>query len=447
MSVHLFDDRQAREKVIPARRYIIHMRRLVCGSKDVIHALRSFEQLVFSPPSISEDGESVQSFLDFDAHPGDCACQVRPVGLHQIFVKFRKSPQGTRADLDWTIELLQQLHDRALWVHQQLCDTGAPLERIADGLNRDSMTINELYAKTGVQGWFDLIDNRISMGDNESDYVSSHARSGSPARSDSASSDAHPPTPGTVASTDDARLTVESLASLHLDAGGLPKGQGYDASPNGLYTPPPSLPPSRRPSQRILSYAALQQQSSGSDMSSSSLLLEPLERSKRIRDRALSEVWDVEDWFMVVQFLTYSNMLARFKSCVHKPGADAFIYRLSPKLAWEEHLRRDGDELQCRFRKGPARCPWRKREDTWKLAEQELGTMQTWLSNISCRLVRSLCLNPNLPEGLHAVACETMRQGPRSSEYSQRQLSTNGYTCLPCIYLSPPPQSASCQPS
>ncbi|KAJ3146722.1 hypothetical protein HDU86_008410 [Geranomyces michiganensis] len=163
MSVLLFDDFSAREKPILQRLYPFHLRRIIRGARDATHALTAFEKLVFpepggpavptAPAETSDEKYSWGTFMDFDSHVGDCACQIRPMMLLNILDEFRKNTEITRNHFASVREKLQHMVDRAAAFHHELCDKNTPVHRL-NNLSKREETLNSFYEKTGLLFWW-----------------------------------------------------------------------------------------------------------------------------------------------------------------------------------------------------------------------------------------------------------------------------------------------------
>ncbi|KAJ3160787.1 hypothetical protein HDU88_007839 [Geranomyces variabilis] len=166
MSVLLFDDFSAREKPLLQRLYPFHLRRIIRGARDAAHALTAFEKLVIpepespsttlvptTPADTSYETYSWGTFMDFDSHVGDCACQIRPVMLLNILNEFRKNAGVTRKRFAGVREKLQQMVGQAAAFHRELCDKNTPVHRL-NNLSKREETLNSFYEKTGLMFWW-----------------------------------------------------------------------------------------------------------------------------------------------------------------------------------------------------------------------------------------------------------------------------------------------------
>ncbi|KAJ3174874.1 hypothetical protein HDU87_006666 [Geranomyces variabilis] len=166
MSVLLFDDFSAREKPLLQRLYPFHLRRVIRGARDAAHALTAFEKLVFpelkrvsgtlvptAPTDASYEKYSWGTFMDFDSHVGDCACQVRPVMLLNILDEFRNNAAVIRKRFANLHEQLQQIVDQAALFHHELCNKNTLVHRL-NNLSKREETLNSFYKKTGLIFWW-----------------------------------------------------------------------------------------------------------------------------------------------------------------------------------------------------------------------------------------------------------------------------------------------------
>ncbi|KND04272.1 uncharacterized protein SPPG_00010 [Spizellomyces punctatus DAOM BR117] len=356
MATLLFDDESAREKPLLQRLYPFHLRRIIRGARDALHALESFENLLFPAKVIGESSRhstdiknnsySWDGFLDFDAHVGDCACQIRPMLLMEIVGEYRKHPDQTLEAFNLTKRKLEAMVTKAMEVHRKLCDENTPVEKI-NGLSRKEETLNAFYRKVGLSEWFTT-------------WV------------DPESYDSLLFTENTIHST-------KARASGSFDL-------AVPISPNHQLPTPPGSPQIRH---------------SGNGG-----------RVKAISSEG-HPIWDVKNFRTVVRFLVYANFLSRFKTCLHRPDAEAFIYRVSQQRAFDAHVLRDGEELICRCVHTPARCTYRVRKDGPRLINDEISMMQIWVSRLSCSFMEKLCGAMGMPRSVERAVRETVRVSAR----------------------------------
>ncbi|TPX69581.1 hypothetical protein SpCBS45565_g02368 [Spizellomyces sp. 'palustris'] len=298
MATLLFDDESAREKPLLQRLYPFHLRRIIRGARDALHALESFENLVFPPQDIRESSRHVtdikdnsyswDGFLDFDAHIGDCACQIRPMLLMEIVGEYRKHPDQTLEAFNLTKRKLEAMVTKAMEVHRKLCDENTPVEKI-NGLSKKEETLNGFYRKVGLSEWF------TTWVDPEN-Y--------------------------------DGLLFLENIIHSNKVHGSGSADLAIPIVPNCQLPTPPGSPQIRHAGNGG--------------------------RVKAISSEG-HPIWDVKNFRTVVRFLVYANFLSRFKTCLHRPDAEAFIYRVSQQRAFDAHVLRDGEELTCRCVHTPAR--------------------------------------------------------------------------------------------
>ncbi|KDQ13062.1 hypothetical protein BOTBODRAFT_188822 [Botryobasidium botryosum FD-172 SS1] len=398
MSTYFFEDKLSRQKrQVVCRRWILQFRRLVCGSKDIIYALRSFDSLVRGQPYTRTTYETRTwgGLLDFDAHPGDCACQIRPVALHHIFLKFTEHPEETRANLDRTIEILEGVHDRALALHSELCDKGTLPRELGEGFDKKMMTFDDLYQTAGFGQWFNTLEVPWPYAAGTAPSSDSSSCTSEGGVSTKGSTDT---SPGACSPTSAASHVISSPVSR-------PGGSSVDHTSSCARQLASTLQPSAGVPGSVVE----------TDLSQLRELSGKLRALQNVRRDGPHATWNVDDWRFVVQFITYANMLARFKVTYLSADGAAFVSRLSPELAWEEHLARDGAALECRYKMGQAKCPCTKKEETWHVVEDELEKMRKWMSQASSSLVQSLCSKSVLAsQKLHLFAYDTYRCGPRS---------------------------------
>lgn len=129
---------------------------LLHSSRDAIEALTSFRELAFhlsAPP-----GMPTASWLDFDAHPGDCACQIRPAGLHLLVCAFQIDRNKTEHLLQDTLYRLRHVEAVAKETFHQLCSLNLTVTKIGSGLDRKAMTRKDFCYAIGAGTWFDKLD-------------------------------------------------------------------------------------------------------------------------------------------------------------------------------------------------------------------------------------------------------------------------------------------------
>lgn len=125
----------------------------VQASRDAIEAITLFRDLTL--PSEYRPTSSLGSWLDFDAHPGDCACQVRIAGLHLFARAFQEHQDQARNRLEKCLSSLKRVEELTLEAFQKLCTTNAAPSELGDGVDPKSMTLNDFFKAIGAESWFD----------------------------------------------------------------------------------------------------------------------------------------------------------------------------------------------------------------------------------------------------------------------------------------------------
>ncbi|SPO28026.1 uncharacterized protein UTRI_05169 [Ustilago trichophora] len=160
MSTLLQLDSAAWAKNLNFTQYASAAAELLHASRDAIEALTCFAQLVFA--STSFPSRPSASWLDFDAHPGDCACQIRPAAMHLIVCAFQSDSLKAQALLHDTLERLRRVEHSAKLAFHQLCTLNMTPSKIGSGLDRKKMSLHDFCYAIGAQDWFDLMREQHS---------------------------------------------------------------------------------------------------------------------------------------------------------------------------------------------------------------------------------------------------------------------------------------------
>ncbi len=155
MSTLLHLDSAAWGRKVNFTQYAAVAAELLHASRDAIEAITSFQELAFHAAGSAALPKA--SWLDFDAHPGDCACQIRPAGLHLLVCAFRSDPHKTKAKLQGTLDRLLEVATVAKETFHQLCTLNLNVAKIGAGLDRKSMILEDFCYAIGAGTWFDQI--------------------------------------------------------------------------------------------------------------------------------------------------------------------------------------------------------------------------------------------------------------------------------------------------
>jgi hypothetical protein len=155
MSTLLHLDSAAWGRKVNFTQYAAVAAELLHASRDAIEANTSFQELAFHAAGSAALPKA--SWLDFDAHPGDCACQIRPAGLHLLVCAFRSDPHKTKAKLQGTLDRLLEVATFAKETFHQLCTLNLNVAKIGAGLDRKSMILEDFCYAIGAGTWFDQI--------------------------------------------------------------------------------------------------------------------------------------------------------------------------------------------------------------------------------------------------------------------------------------------------
>lgn len=160
MSTLLQLDSSAWGRKVSFTQYASVAAELLHSSRDAIEALTSFRELVFHSPASS--GMPTASWLDFDAHPGDCACQIRPAGMHLLVCAFQTDRNKTEHMLQDTLDRLRHVEAVAKETFHQLCTLNLAVAKSGIGLDRKAMTRKDFCYAIGAGTWFDKIGQHDS---------------------------------------------------------------------------------------------------------------------------------------------------------------------------------------------------------------------------------------------------------------------------------------------
>ena len=146
------------------------------SARDAIEALSLFQRLALSDGTAPSSPPG--SWLDFDAHPGDCSCQIRTAGMHLIASSFRASPVEARKKVHETLTTLRNIEKVALETFHQLCSLNTPPSKIGKGLATKRMPFERFLDAIGVgaclqkmfkdENWIQLLPFGLSLEEEES---------------------------------------------------------------------------------------------------------------------------------------------------------------------------------------------------------------------------------------------------------------------------------------
>lgn len=124
-------------------------------SRDAIEALTLFRDLALYPKDQTRSYKD--SWLRFDAHPGDCACQIRSAGLHLVVRAFQAHKEAAEAKIQHHLMGLREVEAAAQRTFHQLCTQNLATSKIGSGLHQKSMPLKDFCYAIGAGPWFDLI--------------------------------------------------------------------------------------------------------------------------------------------------------------------------------------------------------------------------------------------------------------------------------------------------
>lgn len=155
MSVLLRIDETGWYRTVGFSNYAWFFSQLVESVRDAIEALTLFRDLTLPTEVLGAPPKGL--WLNFDAHPGDCACQIRIAGLHFFARAFQLHPREAQERVQSCLDRLQEVEAKALDTFHQLCTRNTAPGKIGNGLNPKSMTTKDLCYAFGVEDWFEKI--------------------------------------------------------------------------------------------------------------------------------------------------------------------------------------------------------------------------------------------------------------------------------------------------
>ena len=312
MSTLLQLDSAAWDRKLNFTQYASAAAELLHASRDAIQALTTFAELALD--STGSSSMLNASWLDFDAHPGDCACQIRPAAMHLIVRSFRSDSLKTQALLHDTLARLHRVEQIAKQTFYQLCTLNLSVPKIGAGLERKSMPLKEFCYAIGAQDWFDLMRERQNWL-------------------------AHSPLDSTLSgsingSACDANLSIPAIRSKETNDSlcGIDNGHFDLSDPRS----PVSFTSSETAPSTSSLMAKLSPESSnkGDESSFSTTPLSSCANSTIFNKDATFSVqpkvqFHVDDWSFVVKWIVICFSLGRYRQVLPNKKSDSLVYRIS----------------------------------------------------------------------------------------------------------------------
>ncbi|GAC75874.1 cytochrome P450 CYP4/CYP19/CYP26 subfamilies [Moesziomyces antarcticus T-34] len=373
MSTLLHLDSAAWGRKVNFTQYAAVAAELLHASRDAIEAITSFQELAFHAAGSAALPKA--SWLDFDAHPGDCACQIRPAGLHLLVCAFRSDPHKTKAKLQGTLDRLLEVATVAKETFHQLCTLNLNVAKIGAGLDRKSMILEDFCYAIGAGTWFDQIC--------QPDLWLAASPSKSLRRTLVSQDDAaHLPTLANDSASSKGRTCPMHAACNDLDA------KHDDASAASS----PSTASTRSLSTHISPASSIKGGESSSSLATSTFPTDTITLKINTTEVKQPRVrFQLEDWNFVVRWIVICFSIGRYRQVSPNKKNDALIYRISISDALKRLDERDGALLQCKSAKGAHRCTHSKAQASVEAkATTEIEKLQSWTSHASADLVINL---------------------------------------------------------
>ncbi|KAI3482472.1 hypothetical protein L1887_54895 [Cichorium endivia] len=415
MSTLLHLDSAAWGRKVNFTQYAAVAAELLHASRDAIEAITSFQELAFHAAGSAALPKA--SWLDFDAHPGDCACQIRPAGLHLLVCAFRSDPHKTKAKLQGTLDRLLEVATVAKETFHQLCTLNLNVAKIGAGLYRKSMILEDFCYAIGAGTWFDQIC--------QPDLWLAASPSKSLRRTLVSQDDAaHLPT-----LANDSASYKERTCPMHAGCNDL-VAKHDDASAASS----PSTASTRSLSTHISPASSIKGGESSSSLATSTSPTDTITLKINTTEVKQPRVrFQVEDWNFVVRWIVICFSIGRLDLVIDAQGPErkkAYSTLLLASAAPQDALKRlderDGALLQCKSAKGAHRCPHSKAQASVEAkATTEIERLQrcfraTWCSSLKARSIRDMLIEAVSPQQAASADGAQGLSLPHAVFYSQR---------------------------